>query len=80
MKFYSHYFREIVDYSTKDLVDKESNVGGKSDILRYEVRVILTKLNLIERKGVDFTRPVEHLLHQIICGTQVNQKRYQQRL
>ena len=43
IKFYSRYFREIVDYSTKDLVDKESNVGGKSDILRYEVRVVSTK-------------------------------------
>jgi len=29
--------KEIVDYSTKDLVDNESNFGGKSDILRYEV-------------------------------------------
>jgi len=29
--------REIQDYTTKDLFDKEANVGAKSDILRYEI-------------------------------------------
>ncbi|XP_023341973.1 inositol phosphoceramide mannosyltransferase 3 [Eurytemora carolleeae] len=29
--------REIKDYSVKDLLNQEENIGGKSDILRYEI-------------------------------------------
>ena len=31
------FFSEIADYITKPLYDVEENVGGKSDIIRYEV-------------------------------------------
>ena len=29
--------REIADYTVRDLYEAETNVGAKSDILRYEV-------------------------------------------
>ena len=36
--FNNDFFSEIADYITKPLYDVEENVGGKSDIIRYEVK------------------------------------------
>ena len=33
-------FREISSYTVKDLFDAEPNMGGKSDIIRYEVSLL----------------------------------------